>query len=236
MRVQSPEYCGSNARKSTMGIVRAALALAAIGLVGGVGIPRSAAQETAPDVAYVEAVSGRVIALSRGTPVLLDNLDIISDRTRLDLQANSDVSICHYRTQRMLALKGPTRAVISADGATADSGKAIGASTGTCVAPVISNFQGGLVARSAALKTTNVALQPSIKVVNRGTVPINKIALWDSEQQTILGTFGRQEAHPTFEDGQSYVLVVERNDGSELKMLLKGSATTRTGPLILIVQ
>jgi hypothetical protein len=235
MRVQSPEYCGSNARQSTMGIVRAAVALTAIVLVGGAGIPRSAAQEAATDVAYVEAMSGRVIALSRGTPVLLDTLDIISDRTRLDLQANSDLSICHYRTKRLLALKGPTRAMISADGATAETGKAIAASAGTCVAPVISSFQGGMVARGAAFKPTIVALQPSIKVINRGTVPINTIALWDHDQQTLLATFGRREAHPTFEDGQSYFLVVERSDGSELKMLLKGSATTQTGPLILIV-
>src|SRR5262245_47282619 len=238
MRVQSPEYCGSNARKSTMtmSIVRAAVAILTIGLVGAASTPRLAAQEAPADVAYVETVNGRVVAFTRGTPALLDNLDIISDRTRLDLQANSDVSICHYRTQRLLTLKGPSRAMISADGATAEAGKTIAASAGACATPVISNFQGGMVARSTALKTANVPLQPSIKVVNRGDVTINKIDIWDSEQQTLLETFGREGARPTFENGQSYVLVVEKSDGSELKMLLKGSAKTPTAPLIIIVQ
>ena len=59
---------------------------------------RSAAQEAAADVGYVEDVSGRVVAFAQGKPTLLDALDVISDRTRLDLQANSELRICHYPT------------------------------------------------------------------------------------------------------------------------------------------
>ena len=240
MLLQSPEYRRCSERTLTAaGMIRAAVVLSTIGLGAAAGISPAAAQDAATDVAYVEAVSGRVLAFARGTPVLLDTLDIISDRTRLDLQANSELRICHYRTQRILTLVGPSRASISAGGATAENGKAVAASAGTCAAPVVSNFQGGLVARgidpNTDPRTTTVPLQPSIKVVSRGTNPINKIALWDSKQQTVLGTFDRQQSRPVFEDGQSYLLVVERSDGSELKMKLKGSAAVRPGPVIVVV-
>ena len=238
MRLKSPEYRGCNERTRAMpaaGMIRAALIVSTIGLGGGACISQAAAQQDSADVAYVEAVSGRVVASSRTAPTLLDVLDIISERTRLDLQANSELSICHHRTQRLVALKGPSRVSVSEAGVTAENGKAVAASAGTCAAPVVSSFQGGLVARSTGLKTTDVPLQPSIKVANRGTVPINKVTLWDSEQQTVLRTFDRHEARPTFEDGQSYLLVVERSDGSELKMILKGSAMARTGPVIIVV-
>jgi hypothetical protein len=238
MQLKSPEYRRRRERTRAMpaaGMFRAAVVLSTIGLGGAVGISQSAAQDAAADVAYVEAVSGRVVASSRTAPSLLDVLDIISDRTRLDLQANSELRICHYPTQRILALKGPSRVSVSEAGVTAENGKAVAASAGTCAAPVVSSFQGGLVARSTGLKTTDVPLQPSMKVANRGTVPIDKITLWDKEQQTVLRTFDRREARPIFEDGQSYLLVVERSDGSELRMILKGSATARTGPVIIVV-
>jgi hypothetical protein len=240
MRLQSPAYRGCSERTmAAAGMIRAAVVLSTIGLGAAAGISQAAAQEAAGDVAYVEAVSGRVVAFSRGAPVLLDTLDIISDRTRLDLQANSELRICHYRTQRLVALAGPSKASISADGVTAANGKAVAASAETCAVPVVSNFQGGLVARgidpNMDPKTTTVPLQPAIKVVSRGANPINKIALWDGKQQTVLGTFDRRQARPTLEDGQSYLLVVERSDGSELKMKLKGSATVRPGPVIVVV-
>jgi hypothetical protein len=167
---------------------------------------------------------------------MVDALDMLSERTRLDLQANSEVRICHYRSQKVLTLRGPARASISAAGATFDNGKPVEPSAGTCVAPVVSNFQGGTIARGGMLKSTNVPLQPSIKVVNRGSVPISRIALLDSEQHTVVGTFERQSARPTFDEGRSYVLVVERSDGSELRMLLKGNSKTRPGPVFVVVQ
>jgi hypothetical protein len=213
-----------------------AVVLSSLGLGTAALISQSRAQDTAADVAYVEDVKGRVVALSRAAPVLIDALDIISERTRLDLQTDSQLRICHYRSHRVLTLRGPARASISAAGATLESGKAVEASPGTCTAPVVSNFQGGTVARGGLLKTTNVPLQPSIKIVNRGTVPISRIALLDSDQQTVVGTFERQASRPTFDDGRSYLLVVERSDGSELRMLLKGNAKTRPGPVFVVVQ
>ena len=103
MRLKSPEYRRHNEVKSTVaaGVIRAAVALSAICLGGGAGISPSAAEEAATDVGYVVSVSGRVVAFARGTPVLLDTFDSISDRTRLDLLANSELRICHYRMQRI---------------------------------------------------------------------------------------------------------------------------------------
>jgi hypothetical protein len=151
MRLKSPEL---RHRKSTVGagMIRAAVVLSTICLGGG-GISTSVAQEAAaPDVAYAVAVSGRVVALARGTPALLDTLDNIADRTRLDLLANSELRLCHYRTQRILILRGPARATVSADGVRVEAGKADDASAETCTTPVVSRFQGGLLTRGAAFK------------------------------------------------------------------------------------
>jgi len=137
----------SKLEMASAGMIRAAAVLSTIGLGGATGISQSAAQEVASDVAYVEAVSGRVVAFSRGRPVLLDTLDVIIDRTRIDLQAQSELRICHYGTQRLVILKGPARASVSADGVAAEKGNAINASAGSCATPVASKFQGGLVSR-----------------------------------------------------------------------------------------
>jgi len=87
--------------------------------VDGTAAPALAQQATA-DVAYVEDVSGRVVAFAQGKPILLNAFDTISDRTRLDLQANSELRICHYPTRQFLTLKGPLTASISRDVFTAD--------------------------------------------------------------------------------------------------------------------
>jgi hypothetical protein len=112
----------------------------------------AAAQEAATEVAYIEAVNGRVVGLSRGKPVLLEALDTLSERTRLDLQIDSEVRICHLRTHRLLTLRGPARALISADGIAAENGQTVEASTTTCAGPVVSRHQGGLVSRGVASK------------------------------------------------------------------------------------
>jgi hypothetical protein len=129
-------------------MIRAALILWTIGL--GAGIAPAAAQAT--DVAYVEAVSGRVVAFARGIPMLLDALDVISDQTRVDLLANSELRVCHYQTQRFLTLRGPARVTISADGVTASTSKGAVASAETCAAPAVPKLQGGLLTRGAASK------------------------------------------------------------------------------------
>jgi hypothetical protein len=232
MRLRSPEYREYGANTPTLvEFMLAALLLPAVAL-GLAGTSAYAGAED-PDVAYVAEVSGRVVASSQGKPALLDALDVISDRTRLDLQANSELRICHYRSQQLLSLKGPLRASISRDGVTVESGNPA-TTSGPCTAPVVSTFQGGIVSRG--LKAMAVPLQPNIKVVNRGTDPIRKVTLWDGENRKLLVTFDRNRAKPTLDEGQTYVLVVERSDGKELRMMLQGSAVTRTDPLIVMVR
>jgi len=124
------------------------------GLAGGPA--HAAAQEAAIDVAYVEDISGRVVAFSQGRPTLIDTLDVINDRTQLDLLANSELRICHYQTRQLFTLKGPLRASISRDGVTVENSKTVLASAGSCAAPVTSTFHGGLLSRGAIVKTTTV--------------------------------------------------------------------------------
>ncbi len=128
----------------------AAFVLSAIAL--GAGISSSSAEETVTDVAYVEAASGQIVALARGTPVLLGALDTIGDRTRVDLLANSELHVCHYRTQRLLMLKGPLRVTISTSGVSTDAGKSVDASAEPCTAPAVSKLSGGLLTRGASFK------------------------------------------------------------------------------------
>ncbi len=205
-------------------------------VAAGAGTAPAAEPQDTAEVAYVEDVSGRVVAFTNGKPVLLDALDVIGDRTRLDLQANSELRICHYPTRQLLTLKGPLRASISQEGVTAETGKAGIAAAGSCVAPVVSTFQGGLVSRGTGVKTLNVSLQPNIRIVNRGAQAIRKIALWDGDAKQVLLNFDRNAARPTLDEGRSYLLVVERSDGSELKMMLQPSAVTQADPLILVVR
>ena len=133
-------------------MTKAVVLLSAIGLSGAFGLSPSAAQELAADVAYVASVSGRVVALVRGTPSLLDNADVISDRTRLDVLAKSELEVCHYGLQRFVTLSGPTRVTFSSSSVTVESGRAAVVSKETCAMPQASNFQGGLVTRGVSFK------------------------------------------------------------------------------------
>lgn len=199
-------------------------------------VSSAAAQNTGSEVAYVESVSGRALAMVRGKPTLLDSLDLIDERTRIDLLASSELRLCHYRSQRIFTLKGPVRASVTDAGVTAETGNAIGASAETCVRPAMSNFQGGIIARTTGVPATKVALQPTIKIINRSQNGISNIALWDSAQRTIVATFERNAARPTLDEGHSYLLVVGRNDGSELKMMLQANRSSDARPLILTVR
>jgi hypothetical protein len=215
--------------------IKAVVVLSGVCMGLGVAIPRSAAQTSLSDVAYVESVSGRVTASAQGSPTLLDVLDIIGDQTRLDLPANSELRLCHYKARKLLTLKGPLRASITASGVTPEGGKAIAASAESCAAPVMSTFQGGVVSRNIGLTMTSVSLRPTIKVINQGTQTINRITLWDGLQQRTVATFERDAARPVLEDGKSYLLVAERSDGRELKLILQASADVRIGPLMVVV-
>ena len=133
-------------------VTRAVVLLSAIGLSGVFGLSPSAAREPAADVAYVASVSGRVVASVRGTPSLLDTADVISDRTRLDVLANSELQVCHHRLKRFVTMSGPARVTVSVGGITVESGKAVTISKETCAVPQASNFQGGVVTRGASPK------------------------------------------------------------------------------------
>jgi hypothetical protein len=111
------------------------------------GVAPLAAQEASRDVAFVEAATGRVIALASGAPALLGPLDVITDRTRVDLLAGSELRICHYLTARFLTVKGPARIMVSANGVSVEAGKAADVSRETCNPPQATNAQGGIVAR-----------------------------------------------------------------------------------------
>ena len=153
MQRQSPEFRRGKRRRptGTAGLVRTALVLSALGAGGVAAISESMAQTAAAELGYVAAVSGRAIVFSGGTPVLLDPLDVIRDRARLDLQAGSELRICHYPTQRLLTLKGPLRASVSATGVMAENGRLLDVSAPPCAAPQVSKHQGGLVARGVVL-------------------------------------------------------------------------------------
>src|SRR5262249_14057029 len=165
MRYWSPE-CRRHEMVATAETMKMVAVLSAIGFGLGGGMSETAAQGTASDVAYVEAVSGRGVASTQGRPTLLDVLDVIGGRSRLDLPANSELGLCHYRMRKLVTLRGPLRASISAAGVTAESGKAIAASAEACTEPVVSTFQGGVVSRSIALTVTQVPLRPIVKVIN----------------------------------------------------------------------
>jgi hypothetical protein len=81
---------------------------------------------------------------------VLDVFDTIGDWTQLDLEANSELRICNYRTHTLVTLRGPLRASISTSGVTAESGNAIIGPTKTCATPAVSIFQGGIVTRGMA--------------------------------------------------------------------------------------
>jgi hypothetical protein len=101
---------------------------------------------------------------------------------------------------------------------------------------VVSTVQGGIVSRSISVAITPVPLRPSIRVINRGSKEIRKIALWDGARREILATFERNVARPVLEDARSYLLVVELSDGSELTRVLQANEATRSGPLFLVLR
>ena len=110
-----------------------------------------AAQEASSDVAFVETVTGQAVALVSGRPTLLGSLDVITNRTRVDVLANSELRLCHYQTSRFLTVKGPARIIVSVDGINVEAGKAV-VSRDACGSVEASAHQGGLVARGVSYK------------------------------------------------------------------------------------
>jgi hypothetical protein len=112
----------------------------------------SAAQEASSDVAFVETVTGQAVALVFGRPTLLGPSEVITNRTRVDVLANSKLRLCHYQTARFLTVKGPARIIVSVDGINVEAGKAVELSRETCGLVEASAHQGGLVARGVSYK------------------------------------------------------------------------------------
>jgi hypothetical protein len=221
---------GGRGAPVVIALVAATLTLAALGLSGMQALAQ------ARDVAYVESVAGRALAASEGTTAELDALDPLNDGTRLDLETNAVLKLCHYRTHTLFTLKGPLRASISVSGVTTESGAAIAASRETCAAPVLSTFQGGLALRGL-WDAASVGLRPRIRIINRGSQTIRKAALWDAKQQTAIATFDRTTmAQPQLIDGQNYSLVVDFADGSEWKAIYRASAATPTSTVIVVLR
>jgi hypothetical protein len=140
-------------RQSSTKVIRTGMLLSALSVALGSGSV-SAAQEAAK-VAFVENVSGRVVALAAAKPTLLDALDVVTDGTRLDLQPNSELRICHYQMRQYLTLRGPVRASISRDGVVVESNKSAVTAAGSCAAPSDSSFQGGIVMRGLKVIRVN---------------------------------------------------------------------------------
>jgi hypothetical protein len=140
-------------RQSSTKVILTGMLLLALSVALGSG-SASAAQE-ALEVAFVENVSGRVVALAAAKPTLLDALDVVTDGTRLDLQPNSELRICHYQMHQYLTLRGPMRASVSRDGVVAESKKSAVTADGSCAAPSDSSFQGGIVMRGLKVIRVN---------------------------------------------------------------------------------
>ena len=132
-------------------VIRATVVLATLFAVG-LGAAPSMAQQATSDLAYVEAVSGRVVAAGRGNPMLVEALEVISEQTTFDLLPNSELRLCHYHMQRFLTVKGPARVTVSADGITVEAGKAAVVSQDTCGFALASTSNGGFLARGGSLK------------------------------------------------------------------------------------
>jgi hypothetical protein len=108
--------------------------------------------DSATEIAYVWEVSGRVVALMQGRPTFLDALDVVADQTRIDLQANCELRICHSRTQQVFTLKGPLTAMIEQGGVTIENGRRAVVSTGSCAEPTASIRHGDFNARGVAAR------------------------------------------------------------------------------------
>ena len=124
--------------------------ISAVVLASAIGLSLGISQASGAEVALVESVSGRVVAFAAGKPALLDALDVVSEGTQLDLQANSELRICHYKMRQFLTLRGPLRASIALDGVAVENRKAVLTTAGSCAAPAPSSYSGGIVIRGVA--------------------------------------------------------------------------------------
>src|SRR5262249_51515328 len=104
------------------------------------------------------AVRGLVVANVGGERTQLEILDGILERTRLELTANSELRICHYSTRTQITLKGPLRAEVWADDATAENARAVERSSAPCTAPDLTGAQNGHQSRGVSPRAGSVAV------------------------------------------------------------------------------
>ena len=95
---------------------------------------------------------GTGVAFASGAPTLLSPSEVITNRTRVDVLANSELRLCHYQASRFLKVQGPPRIIVSVDGVSVEAGKAVEVSRETCGSVEASAHQGGLVARGVSYK------------------------------------------------------------------------------------
>jgi hypothetical protein len=115
--------------------------------LGPVHAMAEAAPQGGADVAFVEEVTGRVVAHSHGMKKPLEKFVILSERTRLELGPNSELRICHYGVNRVVTLSGPLLAVVSKDGVTAENGRINSEAPAKCAPPATWKKPGGLMMR-----------------------------------------------------------------------------------------
>ena len=138
--------------------------------------------------------------------------------------------------RKIVQMKGPLQASISASGATAQNSKGIDTTSEACAEPVVSTVQGGFVTRSVNFTTANVPLRPKIKVVNRGSKPIRR---GRALGQPAAHDVGDVRARCSLAYPRRGLEIVPARRGARRqpansKMLLQASRANQTGPLIVV--
>lgn len=228
----------SEGRAERIAVARSALGVTIFATVGFAmlgSLSAATAQAGRKDVAYVMAITGHASASEEGNSADLDGLDIIYQGTQIDLDANAELRLCHYRLRKLVTLKGPLHAVVSASGIATDHGDAAVSAREPCTAPAVSTIQGG-VAYRALVQPTQVGLNPSIKLLDSRSRRVHKAMILDEGRRATVVSFNHGVARPQLTDGQDYSLVVELNDGRKWRLLLRASAAADNSVVILVTQ
>jgi hypothetical protein len=216
---------------------RCASVLAIFGAMTILNAPGVGAQSGVPEIAYVEAVTGRVVISAQGRESELELLDTISAGAQLSLEKGAQLRICHYGLHELIALKGPLKGSVSRGGILAENGQSIASSGRGCTEPVVSTVQGGIAFRSAGgPPSARVPLRPSIKLLNTGGLQIRRAGLWDSNRERQVAAFDKSIARPSLEDGAVYQLVIEFANGTERILSLRASVDSVATAVIIMIR
>jgi len=194
-----------------------------------------AAQAQGADVAFVEAVAGHVTASYFGADRDLDALDTVNASTQVEVDAGSELRLCHYGVRQLLTIKGPVKATVTQAGVDLGSGKVLAYSGTGCAAPVVSTVQGGIVFRNALTPPT-IGLAPRLKISLQEGATIRHAVLWDGKREKALAEFQGLTLQPKLEDGAAYLLVIDLDRGGQQTTSFRASAASRENTLILVVR